>query len=142
MSKLEVELILASIKFMDRTFRVIDKGNDVWLLQMQYMEADVEKPDSEPVLQGTRKWYISPFMTESEVVETVWLCVQRSMLHVASEHFTYYGKRVYSQHFDVHARLEMCAEHRFDAREPLAPVPPPKEPDCWLCKGLCRRDHD
>lgn len=119
MNKLEVELILAAIQFMDRKFRVIDKGNDIWLLQMQYMEPDVTKPGSEPELQGTRKWYISPYMTESEVVETAWACVQRSMLHVASEHFTYYGKRVYSQHFDVHARLDMCAEHRFDGREPL-----------------------
>lgn len=119
MNKLEVELILAGIKFMDRTFRLIDKGNDVWLLQMQYMEPDVEKPGSEPVVQGTRKWYISPFMTESEVVETAWACVTRSMMHVASEHFTYMGKRVYSQHFDVRARLEMCVNDCFDGREPL-----------------------
>ena len=55
MNKLEVELILCGIKFMDRTFRLIDKGNDVWLLQMQYMEPDVDKPGSEPVMQGTRK---------------------------------------------------------------------------------------
>ena len=103
---------------MDRTFRLLDKG-DGWLLQMQYMEEDVDKPGSEPVLQSTRKWYISPFMTESEVVETAWACVCRSMLHVASEHFTYMGRRVYSQHFDVHTRLEMCANYHFDGREPL-----------------------
>lgn len=141
MNKLEVELILCGVKFMDRTFRLLDKG-DGWLLQMQYMEADVLKPESDPELQSTRKWYISPFMTESEVVETAWACVQRSMLHVASEHFTYLGKRVYSQHFDVHTRLKMCVEYEFDGREPIAKPEPKAEPDCWLCKGQCRRDHD
>lgn len=118
MSRTEVELILCGVKFMDRTFRLLDKG-DGWLLQMQYMEPDVDSSNPEPVLQSTRKWYISPFMTESEVVETAWACVCRSMMHVASEHFTYLGRRVYSQHFDVQARLEMCTHFDFDAREPL-----------------------
>lgn len=90
---------------------------------MQYYEADVDKPGSEPVLQGTRKWYISPFMTESEIVEAAWACVCRSQLHVASEHFTYLGRRVYSQHFDIHARLRMCIEEEFDGRQPLTRKP-------------------
>ena len=141
MSRKEVEEILSGVKFMDRTFRLLDKG-DGWLLQMQYMEPDIEKPGSEPVLQSTRKWYVSPFMTPSEVVETAWACVCRSMLHVASEHFTYKGRRVYSQHFDVETRIEMCDQYDFDGREPIAQPAQKAEPDCWLCKGLCRRDHD
>ncbi len=141
MSRTEVELILSGVKFMDRTFRLLDKG-DGWLLQMQYMEPDVDKPGSEPVLQSTRKWYISPYMTESEVVETAWACVCRSMMHIASEHFTYLGRRVYSQHFDVQARLEMCTHYDFDGREPITPPAPKPEPKCWLCDGPCRRDHD
>src|SRR5271157_2999386 len=116
MSRKEIEEILGKVKFMDRTFRLLDKG-DGYLLQMQYMEPDVNKPGSDPVLQSTRKYYVSPFMTESEVVETMWLCVTRSMLHVASEHFTYQGRRVYSQHFDVHARKEWCDKEDFDCRE-------------------------
>jgi hypothetical protein len=117
LSRWDVEEILSQIKFMDRTFRLLDKG-DGWLLQMRYLETDTDKPDSEPVLQSTRKWYISPFMTTSEVVETAWACVTRSMLHVASEHFTYKGRKIYSQHFSVLARLHMCDKYIFDGREP------------------------
>ena len=61
----EIEHVISKVQFMDRTFRLLDKG-DGYLLQMEYMEADVEKPGSEPVKQSTRKWYISPYMTESE----------------------------------------------------------------------------
>jgi len=58
-------------------------------------------------------------MTESEIVETAWLCVQRSQIHVASEHFTYEGRRVYSQHFNVQCRIDMCDGGCFDVREPI-----------------------
>lgn len=120
-SRQEIQNIIDQIKFRDRQFRLLDKG-DGFLLQMTYYEQDVENPYAyetgiEPVLQSTRKYYISPFMTESEVVETAWLCVQRSQLHVASEHFTYYGRRVYSQHFNVAGRIELCDNDDFDKRK-------------------------
>lgn len=117
-TRAQIEHIISQVKFMDRKFRLLDKG-DGYLLQMEYLEADVEKPGSEPVKQSTRKWYISPYMTESEIVETAWACVCRSQHHIASEHFTYYGRRVYSQHFDVHGRLELCNGERYDVRKPL-----------------------
>jgi hypothetical protein len=119
MCRREIEEIISKVQFRDRTFVLLDKG-DGFLLQMRYMEADVEKPGSEPMLQSTRKYYISPYMTESELVETLWLCVQRSQLHVASEHFTYQGRRIYSQHFSVQRRIDMCDSEYFDVREPLS----------------------
>jgi hypothetical protein len=111
----EIKAIIDGIQFMDRTFRLLEKG-DGFLLQMFYYETCVENPGSEPVKQSTRKYYVSPYMTESEVVETAWLAVQRSQLHVASEHFTYQGRRVYSQHFDIEARIDMCDMDFFDVR--------------------------
>lgn len=113
----QIQKILDQIKFRDRKFRLLDKG-DGFLLQMSYFEPDVEADsNAEPVLQSTRKYYISPYMTTSEIVETAWLCVQRSQLHVASEHFTYEGKRVYSQHFNIAGRIELCDNDDFDRRK-------------------------
>lgn len=114
----EILRIIDQIKFLDRSFRFLEKG-DGYLIQMRYMECDVEHPEKGPQVQSTRKWYVSPFMTESEIVETVWACVQRSQLHVASEHFTYRGERIYSQHFHVGARLNACAEDWTDVRQPI-----------------------
>jgi hypothetical protein len=107
--------IIDQIKFMDRKLRVMEKG-DGFLVQMRYMEPDVEHPETGPQVQATRKYYISPYMTESEIVETIWLMVQRSQIHVASEHFTYKGRRVYSQHFSVSARIDLCDGLRYDVR--------------------------
>lgn len=114
----EIENILKNVSFQDRKFLLLDK-NDGFLLQMSYMEADVDNPDAGPVEQKTRKWYVSPYMTETEIVETCWAMVQRSMMHIAGEHFEYKGKRVYSPHFDIHARLYLCELNFFDKREPF-----------------------
>lgn len=113
-SRNEVLAVLSGVVFKDRRFLLLEKG-DGYLLQLEYDEPDVEHP-GEPIRQSTRKYYVSPYSTESEIVETAWLAVLRSEQHVASEHFTYKGRRVYSQHFDVSARVEMCDEGWFDRR--------------------------
>jgi hypothetical protein len=115
-TKTEIEAILARVHFLDRRFLLLAKG-DGFLLQLAYEEADVERPGSPPVLQKSRKHYVSPWATETEIVETAFLCAERSWLHVLKEHFTYRGRRVYSPHFHVGARLMMCDEGRFDGRE-------------------------
>lgn len=122
LSREVIQGILDGVGFQDRKFILLEKG-DGFLVQMEYFEADVEKPGSEPVSQKTRKWYVSPFMTESEIVETCWAMVCRSQLHIASEHFTYRGRRVYSQHFDIHGRMYLCDHDCFDGRVPLETKP-------------------
>jgi hypothetical protein len=114
LTKVDVERIVAGVSFRDRRFRVLEKG-DGFLVQLEYDEPCVET--GEPKLQRSRKWYVSPHSTETEVVETCWACVCRSQMHVAGEHFTYQGRRVYSPHFDVDARLELVDAGRFDTRE-------------------------
>lgn len=111
-----MQTVIDGVHFLDRRFRVLEKG-DGFLLQLEYDEPDVEHPAAGPVRQGARKWYVSAFSTETEVVETAWAAVQRSQLHTAGEHFTYKGRRVYSPHFDVHARIELVDGHGFDGRK-------------------------
>ena len=114
----QIQEALNDVKFMDRKFLVMEKG-DGFLIQMSYMEEDVDNPGSGPMEQKTRKWYASPYMTETELVETCWAMVCRSQMHIAGEHFTYKGRRVYSPHFDIDARIAMCDEGQFDGREPI-----------------------
>jgi len=109
----EVRGILAGVKFMDRSFAVMEKG-DGYLLQVQYTATDIDTGKME--LQKARKWYVSMWSTETEIVETVFLAIQRSMYHVVREHFTYKDQRVFSPHFSIGARLEMAQLKRFDRR--------------------------
>lgn len=118
----EIQNILDNISFMDRKIVLIPKGldkkgNEYFLLQVQYQEEDVDNP-GQVMLQRARKWYLSPYSTETEIVETVFAACKRSMDHVLKEHFLYRGQRIYSPHIDINARLKMIQENEFDARKP------------------------
>ena len=118
----EVRAIIDQVSFFDRKIIIIPKGEDhndnqFFLLQVQYMEEDIETGKDE--LQRARKWYLSPYSTETEIVETAFAACKRSMDHVLKEHFLYKGTRVYSPHFDINKRLELAVAGSFDARKPL-----------------------
>jgi len=111
----DVRAIVASISFMDRKLHVDTMGRG-FFLQVQYLEPDIETGRIE--IQKARKWYVSAFSTESEIVETAFKACRISMEHVVKEHFTYRGRRVFSPHFHVQARIDACDAERFDARIP------------------------
>lgn len=116
-----IQTALDEVSFMDRKFLLLEKG-DGFLIQMSYMEANVENPVSIEE-QKTRKWYVSPYSTETEIIETCWAMVCRSQMHIAAEHFHYRGRRVYSPHFDINARINWCDQGAFDGREPMEKDP-------------------
>jgi len=111
----EIETILDRITWPGgRSHRLLDKG-DGFLLQLTYDETCVVSGRVEK--QHTRKWYISPFSTETEIVETAWAAVQRSVLHQAAEWFRYCGARVYSPHLSIDARMTAATTWPEDKRD-------------------------
>ena len=112
MTRGKLQTILSNIKCFDREFEITDVvyHQDLgWHLQVTYYESDVIT--GKEAQQKSRKWLISPTDHETDVVHTVFAAVMRSYDHVVQEHFTYYGRRVYSPHFDIAARMEMAARH-------------------------------
>ena len=59
---------------------------------------------------------LSPEMTRSEVVQTVFKCALTSMEHRTREFFHYRGRAVFGPHFDVEALWQLCADERMDHR--------------------------
>lgn len=107
--------IVGQVQFKDRFLVVGEMGNGAYV-QVRYYEKCILTGDLQ--LQCARKWYISLYSTESEIVETCFKALRISNEHVLKEHFTYKGRRVFSPHFDVAARIELCDAKRYDAREP------------------------
>lgn len=64
----------------------------------------------EPYNEGGRKWDISKYMTESEIVFTVWKAVLTFMEHELREQFMYKSKRIFDPHIDVNALLSVCEQ--------------------------------
>jgi hypothetical protein len=95
----EISSIVKQITYKDWEFRVIEKG-DGFLLQVRFMAPDSDKPGSEPVLQGCRKWYVSSHATKNEVVRTAFKAVMAAVEHEACEAFLYKYVAIFNPHFD------------------------------------------
>lgn len=108
--------VLDDIRFMDYSFCVkLHSGYPY--LQANFVEPDIVTGRKE--VQYTRKWQLSPHMTKSEFIQTVFKCCMTSMEHRTREHFRYKGSAVYSPHYDVDALVDLCKARQFDYREPM-----------------------
>lgn len=111
--KQEIINILSDVTCSPYNFEIIEKENQEFLVA-NYLESDILT--NKESVQKTRKWYISPWATKSEIIQTALKCVLTSMEHRAREAFTYKGKRVYGPHFNVDALWEICNDRKFDYR--------------------------
>jgi hypothetical protein len=59
--------------------------------------------------QAGRKWYLSPHMTESELVLTAFKAALTAEEHECREQFSYRGHRILNPHVSVQALISICA---------------------------------
>lgn len=85
-----------------------------------YLHAEYDEPDSTTgkiEIQRTRRWFLSPEMTRSEIVQTVFKCVMTSMEHRAREWFKYKQRAIFGPHFSVDDLVELADKNHLDKRE-------------------------
>jgi hypothetical protein len=122
----EIRAIVDRIDFPAYTIQVNqdgqdDKGEPRFIMQGFYVDADTLT--GLDAVQSTRKWIVSRFSTESEIVQTALSLLLMSREHYVREHFLYKGHRVMSPHFDINAALSKCEQAAFDER--IRPIGPP-----------------
>lgn len=67
-------------------------------------------------LQSGRKWYISKFMTKSEVVQTAFYACLKAEEHECREQFTYDGEAVFCPHYSIDELHEFSKRSSRDSR--------------------------
>jgi hypothetical protein len=112
-----VRAVLACIEYPEYKLAVTVDGRGEMFLQGSYDEPDIEAPDAGPVRQLTRRWFISPHMTRSEIVQTAFKCVMTSMEHRVREHFKYRGQLVFGPHFNVDDLYALASSTKPEKRE-------------------------
>jgi hypothetical protein len=76
-----------------------------------YVQDTYSRLDSITGVEGTgfgRKWHISPWATDSEIVLTCLKAAITNSEHEIREGFTYKGKRIFQPHIDVNVLWEAC----------------------------------
>lgn len=112
--------ILSGVKYKNWTLRVIEKTPDVFLLQWIFYAIDNNFPESTELLpQHCRKWYISAYSTDSEVIRSAWLAVHQAEAHEIDENFTYQGCRIFNPHADLVALSYSSSVIGEDVREEM-----------------------
>jgi hypothetical protein len=113
----EFKQILSKITFRDWTLKAFQK-EECYLLQWTFMEKDTTKPEDDTLYeQHCRKWYISQYSTQTEIIRTAWLAVQQAIIHEASESFLYNGVRLFDPHTDYVSLSEYMAGATQDVRD-------------------------
>lgn len=109
--------VLQRVRYPEYTLHAEIDGRGEMYLQGSYFEEDIYHPEEGKVIQRTRRWFISPEMTDSELVQTALKCILTSAEHRVREHFTYRGELVFGPHFDIEALVELAKSGKFARRE-------------------------
>ena len=112
------ETYLENVRYKDWNF-VVDMDGERPFLQVTFMAPDATASAglANPyVLQKSRKWMLSPYMTKSEVIQTAFKAVMTAEEHEIRETFTYRNKCIFGPHFNVDALVRICAAQEMDTR--------------------------
>lgn len=104
---MRVKNLAANVNFPDYVFKVKDSHGGVHL-HAEYMDHDIYTNVYE--MQYTRKWKLTPAMTDSEIIQTMFKCCLTSYEHRCREAFKYKGARVFGPHFDVEDLVKLCKD--------------------------------
>lgn len=106
--------VLARVAYEKWRFRVGQDG-DRCFLQVRF-DAPSNTLGGEPVVQHGRKWFLSPHMTDSEVVGTALKAVLTAVEHEAREKFKYRDRAIFGMHFDIERLVELAGEDHAAAK--------------------------
>lgn len=113
----EAVVILGELEYPEYTFLALVDGRGEMYLQGEYMEADIYTGVEEKQL--TRRWFISPQMSKSELVQTAFKMIMTSMEHRVREHFKYRDQLIFGPHFNVDDLWELARDGNLATRESM-----------------------
>lgn len=102
----DMEDAVAQIEYKDWNLKIGMDGERLYL-QVQYYERC--NKTSKVEVQSGRKWFLSQFMTKSELVQTAFKAVLTAEEHEVRERFRYRDQQIYGPHYNVDVLAEVCA---------------------------------
>ncbi|HMS55133.1 MAG TPA: hypothetical protein PKA27_06995 [Fimbriimonadaceae bacterium] len=98
--------VLAKVEFLPGWVPIAMLLSDhpgIYCLVWQFKAKDNDDPSAEETLQYGRKWLVSRYATEDEIVKTAYLAAEVAMKHEIMEAFRYKGEQVFHPHASVNA---------------------------------------
>ena len=108
-------ILYDNISFPGYAFELCEEARNKWYIKATFFCPDAET--GKTIQHSTRKWYVSPHMTQSEIVQTCFKLCLTSMEHEVRENFKYSGRPIFGPHFDVDKLWEIATPENQDVRE-------------------------
>lgn len=103
----EINEIVTNIAIPDGRFRW-DYMGDGFYIQVICLLPDVYDPNAGKMEQRGRKWYVSAYSVESEVIQTCLYAWLKFMEHEARENFQYRSTRLFNPHISAQALMSVA----------------------------------
>lgn len=103
--------VLEQVEFPGYDFEVVVGMIDVDLRVVVDGKCNVS---GEPWEWKGRRWRLSRYMTDGEIVQTAFLAIKTAEEHELRDKFTYRGVPIFGPHWDVDALVERFAEKERD----------------------------
>ena len=113
---LQLKQIVNQLTYKDQEFRIGELG-DGFFIQVRFYAQDLNTNNIE--LQSGRKWYISKFMTKSEIVQTAFQACLKAEEHECRENFKYQDEQVFCPHYSIDELYEFSKNSSRDSRSTL-----------------------
>lgn len=107
--------IISLVRYKNWNFIVGARG-DEFFLQVKFFAPDIGDP-TKLVEQSGRKWWISRYMTKSEVVQTAFLACLKAEEHECREQFHYREQTIFCPHFSVDELADFSQQTTRDKRK-------------------------
>lgn len=110
LSLAQLEALLADVHYGVNgqwLFRAGVMGEGLFL-QMQFVALGPTGTTDGATIQRGRKWYVSRFSTDGEVIQTALKAVLTALEHEARELFTYKGHAIFGPHFSIDALVRLA----------------------------------
>jgi len=109
--------LVDDVKFNDWAFLIKTNRDNTPYLQIKFLAPGSFTDSDELELQSCRKWQLSYFMCDEEIVSTAFKAMLAAVEHEAREQFTWRGEAIYRPHYDIYALHKLSARNAIDKRE-------------------------
>lgn len=101
--------LMRAVQFNGWRFRVLQDAErgGATMIQVEFHAPDNHGDTEAPELQTGRKWLLSPWMTDAEIVQTAFKAVLTAVEHEAREQFRYKGAAIFGPHMDLDKLVEL-----------------------------------
>lgn len=109
--------LINQCSFKGLSFDVIQEGPEAVFLRVECAYGACNFT-GDPFPWKGRKFRLSSFMTDGEIVQTAFLAIMTSMEHEVREIFTFQGASVFDPHYDIYKLVELRnSNEALDVRE-------------------------